>query len=182
MSEDEARIRTPFEGTRRMEWQGGGELPAPLVLYRSEVPEAWVDYNDHMSESSYLLAFGHSADAFFRFIGIDEDYRAAGHSLFTVETHIHNISQARKGDSFELALTVLDVDAKRVHIMHTMRNATTDEIVAAGEQLLVHVDTEIGRSAAMGDQLFERISQLQHAHAGLERPAFIGRPLGIRRS
>lgn len=181
MSEDEARIRTPFEGTGRMEWQEGNELPAPLALYRSEVPEAWVDYNDHMSESSYLLAFGHSADAFFRFIGIDEDYRASGHSLFTVETHIHNLSQARRGDSFELALTVLDLDAKRVHIMHTMRNVTTDEIVAAGEQLLVHVDTEIGRSAPMSDQLLERVSQLQQAHAGLERPAFIGRPIGIRR-
>ena len=36
-----------------------------------------------MSESCYLLAFGDSADAFFRLLGIDEDYRAAGHSLYT---------------------------------------------------------------------------------------------------
>nr|WP_167953118.1 thioesterase family protein [Brevibacterium marinum] len=156
-------------------------MPVPLVLYRTQVPESWVDYNDHMSESSYLLAFGHSADAFFRFIGIDEDYRDAGHSLFTVETHIHNIAQARKDDPLELSLAVLDRDAKRVHILHTMRNSVSGEIVAAGEQLLVHVDTEVGRSSAVPDWLGERLSRLCEAHAHLDRPAFVGRAMGIRR-
>ncbi len=181
MTDGAGRIRTPFEGTGSMEWQSGRELPAPLVLYRTDVPGSWVDYNDHMSESSYLLAFGHSADAFFRFIGIDEDYRAAGHSLFTVETHIHNIAQARRGDQLELSLAVLDLDAKRVHILHTMDNCETGETVAAGEQLLVHVDTGIGRSAAMPDWLGRRLEELSKAHAHLERPAFVGRPMGIRR-
>lgn len=178
---DEARIRTPFEGTGSLEWREDRELPIPLVLYRTQVPESWVDYNDHMSESSYLLAFGNSADAFFRFIGIDEAYRDAGHSLFTVETHIHNIAQARRDDPLELSLAVLDRDAKRVHILHVMRNSATEETVAAGEQLLVHVDTEIGRSSAMPDWLDERLSRLCEAHAQLDRPAFVGRAMGIRR-
>ena len=51
-----------------------------------------------MSESCYLLAFGDSADAFFRFLGIDEEYRAAGHSLYTVETHLHHRREADEGD------------------------------------------------------------------------------------
>jgi acyl-CoA thioester hydrolase len=178
---DDSRIRTPFEGTGARQWREDGELPAPLVLYRTEVPESWVDYNEHMSESSFLLAFGHSADAFFRFIGIDEAYRESGHSLFTVETHIHNIAQARKGDPLELSLAVLDRDAKRVHILHMMRNSASGDTVAAGEQLLVHVDTEIGRSAPTPAWLDERLDRLCEAHAGLERPAFVGRPMGIRR-
>jgi len=178
---DDARIRTPFEGTGIRQWREDQELPAPLILYRAEVPESWVDYNDHMSESSYLLAFGHSADAFFRFVGVDEAYREAGHSLFTVETHIHNIAQARKDDPLELSLAVLDRDGKRVHIMHTMRNTASGEIVAAGEQLLVHVDTEVGRSSALPDWLDTRLSQLCDAHAELKRPTFVGRAMGIRR-
>ena len=38
--------------------------------------------------------FGDSADAFFRFFGIDEAYRAAGRSLYTVETHLRNLREA----------------------------------------------------------------------------------------
>ena len=58
-------------------------IEAPLHLHDTPALAEWVDYNGHMSESCYLLAFGDNADAFFRYIGIDEEYRAAGHSLYT---------------------------------------------------------------------------------------------------
>ena len=56
---DDSRIRTPFEGTGARQWREDGELPAPLVLYRTEVPESWVDYNDQMSESSFQIGRAH---------------------------------------------------------------------------------------------------------------------------
>lgn len=176
------RIVTPFEGTGHVEWDESRPVPAPLRLFRTAVPSDWVDYNGHMSESAYLLAFGHSSDAFFRFIGIDEDYRDAGHSLFTVETHIHNIAQAREGDDVVFELDVLDLDAKRVHILHAMRTADTEgTLIAVGEQLLVHVDTEAEASTPLPPCLMHRLELLRAAHADLPRPAFLGRPVGIRR-
>lgn len=173
-------IVTPFEGTGHIAWEDDQEIPAPLQLYTTDVPGEWVDYNHHMSESSFLLAFGNNSDAFFRFIGIDENYRDAGHSLFTVETHIHNIAQARQGDRLQLSLSVLDIDAKRAHILHSMSHLDTGEEVAMGEQLLVHVDTSIGRSSELPAHLYDRLSRMQRAHSTLPRPGFIGRPLGIR--
>lgn len=181
MNRETSGIVTPFEGTGHIAWKDDQAIPAPLQLYRTLVPGDWVDYNHHMSESSFLLAFGNNSDAFFRFIGIDESYREAGHSLFTVETHIHNIAQARQGDRLALSLSVLDIDAKRVHIMHTMTHLDTGVDVAAGEQLLVHVDTNIGRSSELPAHLYDRLSRIQRAHATLPRPDYIGRPLGIRR-
>lgn len=181
MNKETPGIVTPLEGTGHLAWQNDAPIPAPLQLYTTSVLGEWVDYNDHMSESSFLLAFGNNSDAFFRYIGIDESYRAAGHSLFTVETHIHNIAQAKQGDRLELSLSVLDLDAKRVHILHTMTHADTGESVAVGEQLLVHVDTDIGRSSELPANLHDRLSQIRQAHAALPRPDFIGRPVGIRR-
>ena len=84
------RVVTPYEGTGHRTWVDDEPIPAPLRLHETTVSPSWVDYNGHMSESCYLLAFGDSADAFFRFLGVDEDYRAAGRSLYTVETHLHH--------------------------------------------------------------------------------------------
>lgn len=180
MTKESSGIVTPFEGTGHIAWEDDQDIPAPLQLYKTAVPGEWVDYNRHMSESSFLLAFGNNSDAFFRFIGIDESYREAGQSLFTVETHIHNIAQARQGDRLALSLSVLDIDTKRVHILHSMSHLYTGEEVAVGEQLLVHVDTNIGRSSELPAHLYDRLSRIQRAHATLPRPGFIGRPLGIR--
>ena len=60
------RITTPYEG-RPAVWDDDAVIDAPLRLHRTTAPPEWVDYNDHMSESCFLLAFGDNADAFFRF-------------------------------------------------------------------------------------------------------------------
>ena len=87
-------------------------IDAPLALYESTVPADWIDYNGHMTESSYLLLVGNAADAFFRYIGIDEAYRAAGRSLYTAETHLHHLREAALGDRLGVPLQLLDVGAE----------------------------------------------------------------------
>ena len=100
-------------------------------MYRPSVLPEWVDYNGHMSESCYLLVFGDNSDAFFRFVGIDEAYRdQGGQSLYTVETHIHNIREVAEGEPLRLTLQLLDHDNKRVHIFHSMYHATTGDLLA----------------------------------------------------
>ena len=108
--------------------------------------EAWTDYNDHMTESAFLLVFGDSSDAFFRYIGIDEAYRAEGSSIYTAETRIHNRREARTGDRLALTLQLIARDAKRLHVFHEMGNEATGEVLATAEQILVHVDMREGRS------------------------------------
>jgi acyl-CoA thioesterase FadM len=174
------RVTTPYEG-RTAAWDDAAEIEAPLHLHRTTAPPEWMDYNDHMSESCYLLAFGDSADAFFRFLGIDEAYRAAGHSLFTSETHLHHRHEVALGDPLELTLQLLDHDRRRLHIYHEMRHGSTGAQLAEAEQLLVHVDTGAGRSSDLPTHLQERLDAIAHAHAGLPRPAVVGRPMGIRR-
>ena len=153
-------------------------VPGPLALYQVSVAPEWVDYNGHMSESCYLLVMGNSSDAFFRHIGIDEAYRAAGASLYTVETHIRNLLEASEGEQLTLTLQVLGSDAKRVHIAHQIVRGD-DEIVATGEQLLLHVDTAAGRASALPEDVRRRVADLAEAHRELDRPHWVGHVMGI---
>ena len=174
-------LRTPLEGVAARPWSEGEPISAPLRLISPIVPVEWVDYNGHMSESCYLLVFGDQSDAFFRYIGIDEAYRAAGQSLFTGQTMIFNLAEAHLGDQLDLSLQLLDADEKRLHIFHAMHNAQTGELLATGEQMLVHVDLEQGKSKPMPADLNARVQAVLSAHASLPRPPQAGRNIGIRR-
>ena len=173
-------IATPYEGTGRHRWDPAVPVDAPLRLHRTVVAPDWVDYNRHMSESCFLLVFGDNADAFFRYVGIDEAYRASGRSLYTVQTSLHHRREAAEGDALDLTLRVLDHDESRVHIYHEMLHTGTGELLAAAEQLLVHVDIAAGRSTPMPAELLASVRAVRAAHAALAVPDLVGRPLRIR--
>jgi acyl-CoA thioester hydrolase len=151
-----------------------GQIPAPLRLYDTSAAPEWADYNRHLSESCYLLVFGDGADAFFRYVGVDEDYRASGRSLFTAETHLRHLREAHVGDRLRLTLQVLGVDAKRLHIVHEMLD-DSGRALATAEQLLLHVDTRAGRVAPFPGDVLERLGKIRAAHAALPVPDYVGR-------
>jgi acyl-CoA thioester hydrolase len=153
-------------------------IDAPLRLHETEVAAEWGDYNGHMTESAYLLIVGDSADAFFRYIGVDDDYRAAGRSLFTAETHLRHLGQARVGDRLRLSLQVLGLDAKRLHIAHEIRR-DTGALLATAEQMLLHVDLAAGRVSPFPAEIAARLAQIRAAHAALPRPGYIGRSIQL---
>lgn len=174
-------FRTPLEGTKAAVWDDAAPIPSPLRLIAPRVCQDWVDYNGHMSESCFLLVFGDQSDAFFRYVGIDEQYRAAGNSLFTVQTMIFNLAEAHLGDQLALSLQLLDCDDRRLHVFHAMHNAATGTLLATGEQLLVHVDIAAGRSTSMPPDLAERVRAIQAAHSTLPVFSQSGRGIAIRR-
>lgn len=176
------RLSTPLEGTGHQPWDPSAPIDAPLCLHNPTVLPQWVDYNGHMSESCYLLVFGDGSDAFFRHVGVDDDYRdKGGHSLYTVETHLHNLREASVGEPLRLTLQLLDLDDKRLHIFHAMYHAATGKLLATAEQMLVHVNMREGRSAAMSADLLQRLLAIRAAHATLPVPAQVGHTIGIPR-
>ncbi len=154
---------------------------APLCLRRTPVRPEWVDYNGHMSEWCYLLVFGDSSDAFFRYVGVDERYRAGGHSLYTVETHLHHLREVAEGEPLRLTLQLLGLDPRRLHIFHAMYHGATGTPLATAEQMLLHVDVRAGRAVPMPSYLVARLDAVRSAHADLPRPAPVGHVVGIPR-
>lgn len=176
-------VRTPLENTPARAWDTTAPIDAPLCLHRPHVVWDWVDYNGHMSESCYLLVFGDNSDAFFRYIGIDESYRdQCGHSLYTAQTHIHYVKEVAQGEPLRLTLQLLDLDPRRIHMVHSMYHAYSGDLLCTGEQMLVHVDMAKGRASAMPDFLYARLRAILQAHSTLPVPPQVGRPMGIRRA
>lgn len=155
-------------------WPPGPLIPTPLRLHKTTVASEWVDYNGHLSEWAYLLVLGDNADAFFRYLGVDEEYRAAGQSLYTAETHLRHLHEARLGEQLWLTLQVLGADIKRLHIAHEMTNAT-HRTIATAEQLLLHVDTRAGEVTPFPGWVANRLGQIRDAHAGVPAPGYVGR-------
>ena len=172
------RVTTPNEGRLHEGWDPDAPIEAPLRLHQTTVKPAWCDYNGHMSESSYLLVVGDNADAFFRYFGIDENYRANGGSLYTAETHLHHLDECNEGDQLTFTLQVLGVDRKRVHIVHEVLNAD-EKPVATAEQMLLHVDMAAGKVAPLPDDLYDHLKQIEAAHAEMPVPDYVGHVMRI---
>lgn len=162
-------------------WKPGTVVPCPLALYVCRVEEAWIDYNNHMTESAYLLAFGWASDALFRYIGIDEAYRAAGRSFYTVETHINYYREAGAGEPLHFTTLVLGVDEKRLHFFHTMTHGQTGVLLCTTEQMLLHVDMQGSRAASITPAVHTALVAIAAAHAAAPRPKEVGRQMALPR-
>jgi acyl-CoA thioesterase FadM len=166
-------------GTGSTPWRAGDIVPAPLDSYRTAVNPDWVDYNGHMTESAYLVAFGWATDVLFRYIGDDESYRAAGHSFYTVETHITYEREAIVNEPLRITTHVLDVDAKRLHIYHEMFHGETGDRMSTCEQMLVHVDMNAQRSTAILPDVAAALAAVHASHRDLPRGEGVGRTMQI---
>lgn len=153
------------------------DAPAPLVLIEATVSPAAVDYNDHMTESQYLEFFGRAGTELFRLLGMDQSYVDAGASFFTVESHLVHLNEIRVDEPFRVTTQVLSVDDKRIHAFHRMHHGDTDELLASGEQMYLHVDTRAGRAVPAPANIRELMDRVARAHADLEQPSQAGRAI-----
>ncbi len=155
---------------------------SPLPIHRETVHPDWVDYNGHMNVAYYNVAFDHAVDQLFDLIDIGVDYaKRTEQSAFVVESHVNYIQEVVEGDPLSFTLQLLDIDEKRVHYFIRMFHATEKFLAATSEQLSVHVDLAIRRTASMPAAVRQRLAAILQAHAGLERPPEVGRVMAIRR-
>jgi carnitine 3-dehydrogenase len=156
---------------------GDGAIDAPLHLYETTVPRDWIDYNGHVNDSRYLLAFGEATDALLRAVGVDAGYVAAGGSYYTVETHLVHLGAAFAGDRLTVSTQVLGVDAKRLHLFHVLERTQDVSVLATAEQMLLHVDVTNQRATPAPEEMSDRLRRIAEAHAVLPRPEGTGRSI-----
>ncbi|MBT3457852.1 MAG: 3-hydroxyacyl-CoA dehydrogenase [Thiotrichales bacterium] len=155
-------------------------LNEPLALYNAKVDPDWIDYNGHMSESFYLYAFGDASDALFQYIGIDNNYRMAGQSFYTVETHINYYLEASEGEPLKFLTQVLGLDSKRLHIFHQMFHGDTGDLLATTEQMLIHVDMKKAKASEIDHDVFSILEKVWDSHQKLPSPKQKGRVMEIK--
>ncbi len=178
MADYEARM---FEAVQSHRWQPGEEPGLPLQLAEGFVRPDWVDYNQHMSEGCFVTAIGDASDALFRYIGIDEAYRAAGHSFYTVESHLNYYEEGKLNDPLAYETRVLGLDAKRLHIHHAIVNRETGRTIFTAEQMLLHVDGKAGKTAPILPGPKAALDAIWARHATATPPADAGRVIAMKR-
>jgi acyl-CoA thioester hydrolase len=154
--------------------------PAALPSYRDTVRAEWVDYNGHLRDASYMLIFSLATDVLIDLIGLpDAERKARRRSIYTLEAHIHYLHEIKEGAQVRVDMRLLGHDAKRLHLYLEMFSGGRDEPVAAGEQMLLHVDTGGPRAIAFDHDVQSRVEALAHAHAALPAARFAGHVIGL---
>ena len=167
---------------------------AELPAYQDVVRAEWVDYNGHLRDAFYMLIFSFATDALIDQIGLDDTVRKArGRSIYTLEAHISYLREIKEGAAVRVVAHVIAHDKKRIHLymemfehdakrMHLYLEMFADdgaEAVAAGEQMLLHVDTGGPRSAVFDSDVEARVRALVDAQAALPAPQYAGRVIGL---
>ena len=156
----------------------GNTLPdGRLLTISTPVQPEWIDYNEHMTEYCYLKLFGDATDVVLAKIGAGSDYVAAGHSWYTVETHIRHLGQSRLGEPIEVRTRVLAADAKRLHLFHEMVSRKQDAVIASAEHMLVHVDAAAEKSTPAPQAMQDAALAFVAAQADLPSPEGMGRQI-----
>ena len=152
----------------------------PRRWLQGTVPAEWIDYNGHMNDSRYLQAFSEASDVLLAEIGMDAAMLARGFSYYTVESHIIHRDEMRRGEDFYVTTQILAADEKRLRLFHHLHHAADDRILAMGEMMLLHVDTQKHRACPAEPSVAARVATLAAADRGLPWPEDAGRAIGTR--
>ena len=161
-------------------WSVGSDIAAPLALHSDAVQPNWIDYNGHMTEAAYLEAFGWASDALFRYVGIDENYRAGGNSFYTVESHINYYQEVGTGEPMRFTTQILGLDEKRMHFFHSMYHERTGDLLATTEQMLLHVDMNAQSACPILPDVYKALQAVMAAHDGLVCPEQVGHQMQVK--
>lgn len=148
-----------------------------LPAYECTVRDEWIDYNGHMSEAFYVLAFGFATDQVMDHLGMGASYREdTSCSLYTVEAHIRYLDETSLGDQLSVTTTIVDAGTKKLHLAHEMR--VDEQLVSTEEVLALHVDAGAGRVADFPEHVRSAVEKYRLAREA-ENPDWIGRKVGL---
>ena len=129
-------------------------------LFKINVQKEWIDYNNHMQDAYYGLAFSYAVDHFQDAVGFDENYRSqTGCTIFVVEDHKFYLKEVKIGSELFIKTTLLDADKKKFILKsHMLVNGNK---VATSEMLQAHVKTvPTPKITEMPQVIYERFTDL----------------------
>lgn len=155
--------------------------PEENVLWKGPVRPDWVDYNGHMNDAAYAQVFSTAVDELMVKLGIDSEFRNKHHySIYTLETHLIYLDEAREGQELSVTIQLLDHDQKRLHVFFEM-NDKENHRIATSEQMLMGMDTEEGRPTPFPAAVADAVTQLAASQEEMMAPGEAGRTIGIRK-
>jgi acyl-CoA thioester hydrolase len=160
-----------------------GETPLRPAPFRSSVMQIepqWIDYNGHLNMAYYNVMFDRAIDELWLQLGIGPTYMKTRHgSTFTAECHVRYLREIHLGDPVQVSILLLGADEKRLHTFEELRHARDGWLSATSENMSVHVDINLRKTAPFPPDIKARIDAVANAHARLPRPEGIGRKVAM---
>jgi len=144
------------------------------------VPREWIDYNGHLMDAYYSVAFTEATEALLDHVGLGAAYRAqTGCGIYTVEGHLCFKASVRAGERLRYVSQLLGCDAKRLHVFHRIVLASVAD-AATNELMFLHVDIAAERVTTMPPGRRAAVRALAAEHAALPAPPEAGRKIAMR--
>jgi acyl-CoA thioester hydrolase len=155
-------------------------IPAPFVCDSLSVRPEWIDGNGHMNVAFYLKAFDEGFDTVYDRLGLGFDLIARrGVSTMAAEMHITYQGELFEGEPIRVETQLVNHDRKRFHWFQQMRQRETGKLAATCEWMILFIDMNQRRVAEMPDDIFDLVSRVRAAHAGLPAPPELGRRIAL---
>ncbi len=155
-------------------------MDTPPFIHRATISGDWVDYNGHMNVAYYVLIFDQATDVFLANVGIDETYRQkTGRSVFVVESHIIYTRELLENAEVKISTQIINVDAKRLHLFHTMCQSDTNQPASTIEIMILHMDLQSRKSVTFPEPMIKHLRKIREHHANFSVPRQVGRQVGF---
>ena len=141
-----------------------------LLTLEVTVDDEWIDYNGHMTEWQYYKVLADAGENFLRAMGFTEEYRLQGFSFFSVEGHLRNLKECRTGAPLRVFTEIIGFDELRLHIYQYVVDQRKDVVLATGEHMMVHVDTNRRGAVPMGGYMTQCLTRAMEAWKPEEAP------------
>jgi acyl-CoA thioesterase FadM len=152
----------------------------PLAIWKTVVPKNWIDYNSHMTEGYYGVAFAEASDEFLIHIGFDSTYRENCGTFYTVEAQIRFLEEVKEGSEIHTETILIGCDSKRIQLHHSLFDNKNSIPAATQEAMLLHVSRNDGvpSASAIQEPLSKNLAEINKLHSKIDRPRYLGN--GIR--
>ncbi len=157
------------------------KIEAPLTLPPMRVQPEWLDYNGHMNVAFYVKIFDDALEDVWEGLGMGQKYiDEQNKSGFTLEMHICYLRELRENDPIKITFQLLAHDDKKMHFIMSMFHDEKNYLAATCEQIAIHVDMAVRRTAPYPDWLQKNIRQVMAAHQSMPRPEQVGRIIKLK--
>ena len=115
------------------------------IVYRRRIAPEWLDADGRMAPFAFNLAFSRATDDFFALFGLTPAYRDETLcTIYTLEARTRFLEDCHAGDDIHVDCRLIDLDAKRTHLVLTMYRDDTAQEVSRQEALIMHMRRDPG--------------------------------------
>jgi acyl-CoA thioester hydrolase len=153
-----------------------------LITSGTRIHPEWIDYNGHLMDGYYLVAFSDATEGVLAELGFGPTYlERTGCTIYTVEAHVTYRREVSGDTPLSFATQIIEHDEKRIHVIHDMVHAETGDRLATAELMFVHVRQATGKVESIPAAQAAQLVAMAAAHAELPRPPEVGRSISMRR-